>query len=476
MNFSLIDKKQKRSRGKKSNIKGGKVGMKNITIFILTILLVPFLNVAISFAASDAEIQKLKQMIMENRKQNEILMNKIEQMEAEKAANQIKVEEFISEQEQKDLKMDGLMKFFDAIDLGFYIDTTYQYAFDHPNGEDIPLRSLYPEDNEFEIDAFTISISKTPTMDGGVWDLLGFRADILFGEIAPRIASAGLSSDVVDPYQAYLQVLAPVGNGINFYAGKFVTLAGYEVIEAKYNPNITRSILFGFAIPFTHTGIRADYTAGPVTLTAGLNNGWDVVDDNNSDKTIESQIAFSHSGGAITDLWIGVTGYFGRELVSVENDIGETASSNGWRELITAVGTLTFFDKLTFIVDADFGWQQDTVLFVGAPEENVSWWGIAGYIVVAPHPAVTLALRGEYFDDKEGFRTGQRQKLYELTPTISFRPFKGLIAANKYLDNFETRFEFRWDHSDEPFFPNTNGGLDEDQYTLQAQMLYWIDL
>ena len=123
--------------------------------------------------------------------------------------------------------------------------------------------------------------------------------------------------------------------------------------------------MFGFAIPFTHTGIRADYTAGPVTLTAGLNNGWDVVDDNNSDKTIESQIAFSHSGGAITDLWIGVTGYFGRELVSVEDEMG-SESSNGWRELITAVGTLTLFDELTFIVDADFGWQQDTVLFVGA--------------------------------------------------------------------------------------------------------------
>lgn len=163
MNSSLIDNKQKRSMGKKSNIKGGKVGMKNITIFILTILLVPFLNVAISFAASDAEIQKLKQMIMENKKQNEILMQKVEQLEAEKASKDQRIEKFISEQEQKDLEMAGLMKFFDAIDLGFYIDTTYQYAFDHPNGEDIPLRSLYPEDNEFEIDAFTISISKTPT-------------------------------------------------------------------------------------------------------------------------------------------------------------------------------------------------------------------------------------------------------------------------------------------------------------------------
>jgi len=39
-------------------------------------------------------------------------------------------------------------------------------------------------------------------------------------------------------------------------AGKFVTLAGSEVIWSPSNSNFSRSILFG-AIPFTHTGVRA---------------------------------------------------------------------------------------------------------------------------------------------------------------------------------------------------------------------------
>ena len=446
----------------------------------LILMLVAFLTVVplslTSYAASDQEVQELKRMIEENRRQNEMLMQKLEQMEAEKAASQVQVEKFMAEQEEKDVKYDGILTFFDAIDLGFYVDTTYQYVFDRGTTSDLQLRSLYPDNQEFSINAFTISVSKTPTMEGGFMDLIGFRGDILFGEQAPRLSSNGLESDVVDPYQAYLQFLAPVGNGINFYGGRFVTLAGYEVIEAKDNPNITRSILFGFAIPFTHTGIRADYTAGPLTFTAGLNNGWDQVKDLNDDATIESQIAFSYSGGMITDLWLGVTGYFGREFVEVENAIGDSASSNGWRELITAVGTMTLMDKLTFIVDSDFGWQQDLILEVGAEEINANWWGIAGYIVLDVHPAVTLALRGEYFDDPDGFRTGLRQELFELTPTISFRPFKGLIADNRFLDNFEARAEFRWDHSDEDFFETDDGGFEQDQYGVMGQLLYWIEL
>ena len=446
--------------------------MKRLTILFLALtLLLPLGTLSSNAQSQSQQINELKQMVEENRKQNEMLMQKIEQMEAEKAATQVQVEEIATKQEDTELKVDGFLSFFDSIDLGFYVDTTYQYVFNRGSRNDLQLRPLYPDNEQFSINAFTVSVSKTPTLEGGVMDLIGFRADILFGEQAPLLASNGLSSDVVDPYQAYLQFLAPVGNGINFYAGKFVTLAGYEVIEAKDNPNITRSILFGFAIPFTHTGIRADYSAGPLTLTAGLNNGWDQVKDLNDNVTIESQIAFSHSGGVISDLWFGVTGYFGRE----PGDLG-FGETNGWRELITAVGTVTFNDWLTFIVDADFGWQQDIIFNELGGDESVSWWGIAGYVVAQVHPAIQLALRGEYFDDEDGFRTGTAQKVFELTPTISVRPFKGLIAGNRFIDNFEARAEFRWDHSDEDFFETKGGGFEENQYGVMGQLLYWIEL
>ena len=41
---------------------------------------------------------------------------------------------------------------------------------------------------------------------------------------------------------------------VQWDAGKFVTPIGAEVIESQDNWNYTRSILFGYAIPFYHLG------------------------------------------------------------------------------------------------------------------------------------------------------------------------------------------------------------------------------
>ena len=59
--------------------------------------------------------------------------------------------------------------------------------------------------------------------------------------------------------EAYVSYLAPVGKGLQVDFGKFVTPMGAEVIESKDNWNYSRSILFGYAIPFYHFGVRAKY-------------------------------------------------------------------------------------------------------------------------------------------------------------------------------------------------------------------------
>ncbi len=367
--------------------------------------------------------------------------------------------------------LSAITAFFRSIDFGFYVDTTYQYVFDKPGNADITdgSRPLYPENSAFSLNAFTTSIAKVPTLEGGLVDLFGFRADILIGEQAGLLFSAGFGSEdsEIDLYQGYINLLIPVSDTrINFFAGKYVTLAGFEVIEAKNNPNVTRSWLFGNAIPFTHTGIRAGLPVGPLELVLGLNNGWDNTDDANDAKTIEAQIAYSYSGDTITDFWFGTTGYFGKED---DND-------DGWRNLLTFVGSMTLKDKYAFILDVNYAWENNVPSLGG---DSATWWGIAGYIVADVHPGINLALRAEMFDDQDGVRIGTPgtgTKVYEVTPTISIMPFKGLIAGVRYLDNMEWRMEFRWDHADEPFFVESGGELSKDQYGLILQLLYWIEI
>lgn len=368
--------------------------------------------------------------------------------------------------------IEGLLKMFQSINVGFYLDSTYSYDFNEPDSGTIGARSLYPDDNEFKFNAFTLSLEKTPSADGALIDHLGFRTDILFGDQADLLNPTGIDSDAVSPYQAYIQVM-PV-EGLNVYFGQFVTLAGFEVIEAKDNPNASRSILFGYAIPFTHTGIRATYETGIFSAAVGVNNGWDQWDDDNDAKTIEAQLGLA-GGNDTMEASLYVTGYFGKENDDFGND--------EWRELITAVGSLSI-GNFSFYVDADFGWQ-DEIEFEEDVFGDAFWWGIAGYIVWDVHPAITLALRAEYFDDDDGFRNpagtdagALGTQYFEITPTIAFKPFKGMHneSMTNYLDNFEFRVEYRYDWAEDDVFEDEGGTLTDNQSTIMAQALYWINL
>ena len=80
--------------------------MKRLTMFVLMLTLSLPLGTLSSHAQSrDQQIQELKQMVEQNRQQNEALMLKIQQMEAEKAATQVQVEELTTKQEDTDLNL-----------------------------------------------------------------------------------------------------------------------------------------------------------------------------------------------------------------------------------------------------------------------------------------------------------------------------------------------------------------------------------
>ena len=90
-------------------------------------------------------------------------------------------------------------------------------------------------------------------------------------------------------YWDITQAFAQYAKGpVTIIGGKYVTLAGAEVINSTANTNYSRSILFGYAIPFSHTGARVSYAVSDtVTLIGGVNQGWDDIKDTNSGKTAE---------------------------------------------------------------------------------------------------------------------------------------------------------------------------------------------
>ena len=357
-----------------------------------------------------------------------------------------------------------------GIRLTGFVDTAYHWNFESPvhpapstTGAVDRSQSMGvfdTESNSFTLHAVKLAFEKSAPVTGGV----GFRTDFLMGNDAKVISSGGSEVDEFDIEQAYVEARLPFhaldgntifGNNLYVKGGKFVTLAGAEVIEAKDNWNTTRSLLFGFAEPATHTGIRAAYDlyGGKATFTTGLNNGWDLLDDNNHYKTWEGQIALKPND----DFLFTVTSYMGPENL---NQGGHK------RYLYDFVALWKANSKLSLMGNVDVG-NEKRVVQADGNFENAVWHGYALYGKYQVNDKLAFATRGELFIDRDNFRVSAAS-LAASSPSPEHHYWEWTYTAEyKLYENLITRLEYRLDQSDGTVFSGESS-----QNTLSAQLIY----
>jgi hypothetical protein len=317
----------------------------------------------------------------------------------------------------------GPAEWFRGIMVNGFVSTGFTYNANRPDTGLNAYRVFDGAHNSFTIDVLELCVRRDVVKPGDA----GFRIDLAAGASIPRVTrSAGMSGGDVDVQQMVVSWMAPIGSGLRIDLGKFVTPFGYEVIEGfdGFNDNYTRSFLFGYAIPFTHTGLRAAYAFSPsLSLTALVVNGWDDAVDNNRSKSVGGSLAVSPLAG----LTATVTGMVGPE---------QPGNNSGNRTLVDACASYAAGGGLTFGVNADYGRER---LPAGG---DVVWSGFAGYLRCAISDRFAIALRGERFEDGDGARTGVAQTLSEFTLTPEYRPVPGIVL----------RADLRYDMSDQPVF------------------------
>ena len=280
----------------------------------------------------------------------------------------------------------------------------------------------------------------------------GFRVDFAAGNSIPQITKT--QDETVaqfDLQQAFASYIAPIGSGLRFDVGKYVTHLGYELIEGYdgYNDNYSRSILFGYAIPFTHTGVKASYAfTSKVAGMVEVVNGWDLLRDNNRSKSVGAQLTLTPVAPLSVLLnWIG-----GAELA---ND------NHTKRNVFDVVAILKPTTTLTLGLNGDYG-KEDGTSRVN-PGSNAIWKGIAGYGTLALTNKFSLALRGETFRDEGGTRLGTdtQATLSEATLTPSY----------KFTDHVVFRGEVRYDKANQPILAR-RGTLSDKQTTVGANVIF----
>ena len=316
-----------------------------------------------------------------------------------------------------------------GVDLHGYVDAAYSYL----SGmgiftSGVADRVFDTEPNSFNLHQAALTIDYQPK------EGFGGLVNLTAGRDARVIASLGESTSNFGVTQAFVQY---AHGPVTIIGGKFVTLAGAEVINSTQDTNYSRSILFGYAIPFTHTGARLTYAAtDQLSLIVGVNNGWDQLQDANKQKTAELGASFAPN----KMFSLAIQGYSGVEQLSGGAFIG--AGTHGVRSLVDAVGTYNATSQLTFILNVDWGQQENFTSLVDGTSITAKWDGAAAYGNYQVNDEWRLSLRAEYFDDKDGYRTGVIQKWKEATLTLAYLPAKFI----------ELRGEVRGDKSDSNAF------------------------
>jgi hypothetical protein len=331
------------------------------------------------------------------------------------------------------------------IQMGGYVEAQFNNKVDQPQQNGNVGRSLSDKSADtFSLPGAKLWFEKLANPEGGA----GFRIDMMMGSDTRYffnnfqndnlgVSNGGSSGNTAFAFeQAYVQLVAPLGfwsssevlpHTMDIKAGRMTTLAGNEVIEGPFNWNISRSVSFGYALPFTHTGVRASYALfnNYLTMYHGINNGWDNDIDNNSYKTFENAFSFSPFKNT---KWTTAT-YFGPE---------NNNASGGKRFLVTNVASWDATSKLSFVGEFDMGNQPRVDIAMDDNFHTAQWFDYAAYAKYKFTDKWAAAYRFEYFDDSQRYRnwtgagTAGAQRDLANTLTLEYKPFENVIARAEY--------------------------------------------
>lgn len=325
------------------------------------------------------------------------------------------------------------------LDISGTVDGYYSFNGNHPNSP-TNFNGLYNFNDR--ADSFDLSLAKL-TLNHDP-DPVGVHVDFGFGRTMDFLHPSD-STGVKYLEQAFVSLKPPKAKGMELDFGEFVTSAGAEVIEAKDNWNYSRSLLFAWAIPYYHFGLRSTM---PITksFTGGIQvvNGWNNIEDNNSGKTI-----------GLTGAYVKPKfSYFANYYVGPEN----SSTNKGFRNLIDTTLLLTPPGKLNAYINYDYGQNRNAAILTTSyvTTSLARWQGIAVAAHYQATPKVAITPRFEYFKDYQGFETGTAQDLKEFTLTAEYKLVEGVLF----------RGEYRGDFSDASYFVKGSGNSDKNQHTL----------
>jgi hypothetical protein len=213
--------------------------------------------------------------------------------------------------------------------------------------------------------------------------------------------------------------------GFTVDAGRFVTPAGFEVFEAKDNWLYTKGLIFNYAVPTAHEGVRVGYAVMPeLTLTGYLVNGG----DNWTNDT--GGAGSPYKTAALNALYVRDATTFAATVF-----YSYIPGTDGKSAFLADVVLTQGLGALSFNLSGDYG-----TVYNPALDADSTYYAVGGSLKYAVTDPLAVVARVEYLSDEDGVHTGAAAKSFvSVTGGLSYA-----VGSNASL-----RAELRYDKADE---------------------------
>ncbi|HYM94406.1 MAG TPA: porin [Chitinophagaceae bacterium] len=310
-----------------------------------------------------------------------------------------------------------------------YAEVYYGYDFNKPADNNRPsFVYSYNRHNEFNVNLSLLRATYT--------------TDKIRGNIALAAGTYVNANYATEPgvlknlYEGNIGIKISKKKNLWIDAGVFASHIGFESAVGKDCWNLTRCIV-GDNTPYFESGAKITYTSKnhKWLLSALALNGWQRIQrvSGNSLMSWGTQVGFTPSG-KVTINW---SAFFGTD---------KPDSARLWRVYHNFYGIFQFNDKIGLTLGFDIGREQ---VSKGSSNKNTVYSPVA-IVRFTPNDKWAIALRGEYYSDKNGIiiSTG--------TPN-GFKTFGVSVNVDRNITgNVVWRAEFRTLNSKDAFFVKGN--------------------
>ena len=275
------------------------------------------------------------------------------------------------------------LKVLSETTLSGFVQASYFYNTSEPSDRASDGYLWNTTHNSFSLNKVKVTLAN-PAVErsGDAWDA-AYKLSLIWGEDSSVLNTGSPSSGFEAVREAYIELNAPIGTGLNIKAGQLISLLNYESGDGgAANSNFSQGFQWFFTGNGPSAGVQLGYTftdwlEAKVRVQNGMYAG---PVDRNEENTVIGSLGFKPSAAA----WFNLIGFGGQENPGLEVKGGSVLA--GYQISEKAVGGL----ELDF-----FNFD-----FTGGGSADL--WSVGGWFGYDFSPKVGMALRAEYLDDGEG--------------------------------------------------------------------------